>query len=95
MSEAPERIWVKESYDSWGRYGHWHSDNKGGGEKYVRAEHIEELEAQLEAALEVIERIGKGEFAGMMLTSFPPQDAAAHYARVRLGAIKRMRGEAE
>ena len=53
------------------------------------------LKEKLENALEALERIGKGEFAGQSLMSFPPQDAAAHYARVKLGLIKRTKGEIE
>ncbi|MDB4378652.1 hypothetical protein N9Z41_02660 [bacterium] len=41
MSEPHERIWVKEGYDSWGQYGHWYADSKGGGVEYVRANTIE------------------------------------------------------
>jgi hypothetical protein len=47
MSEAPERIWAKERYDSWGQYGHWYTQVKGGGTEYVRADLIKELEGML------------------------------------------------
>jgi hypothetical protein len=51
-------------------------------------EYIEQVEAKLENALEALERIGKGEFAGQMLMSLPPQDAGAHFARMTLATIK-------
>lgn len=35
---APDRIWAKESYDSWGAYGHWYEDATGGGTEYIRAD---------------------------------------------------------
>lgn len=39
MSEdAPERVWVKVQYDSWGAYGHWYLEGKGGGTEYIRAD---------------------------------------------------------
>jgi hypothetical protein len=38
--------------------------------------------------LEALKRIGKGEFAGQMLMSLPPQDAGAHFARMTLATIK-------
>ena len=47
MSDTPERVWVKESHDSWGQYGHWYAHGKGGGTEYVRDNRIEELEAKL------------------------------------------------
>jgi hypothetical protein len=47
-----------------------------------------ERRAQLEDALEALKRIGKGEFAGQMLMSLPPQDAGAHFARMTLATIK-------
>ena len=46
------------------------------------------LKEKLENALEALERIGKGEFAGQMLMSLPPQDAGAHFARMTLATIK-------
>ena len=54
----------------------------------AQAEHIAELEGKLENALEALERIGKGEFAGQMLMSLPPQDAGAYFARMTLATIK-------
>lgn len=54
----------------------------------TQAEHIAKLEGKLENALEALERIGKGEFAGQMLMSLPPQDAGAHFARMTLATIK-------
>jgi len=51
MSEPHERIWAKNGHDSWGQYGHWYADSKGGGVEYVRAERIEELEAKLAKAM--------------------------------------------
>jgi hypothetical protein len=50
MSKPHERIWAKNGYDSWGQYGHWYADSKGGGVEYVRADRIEELEAKLHKA---------------------------------------------
>ena len=47
----------------------------------AQAARIEELE-------EALKRIGKGEFAGQMLLSWPPQDAGAHFARMTLATIK-------
>ena len=38
MSEAPKRIWCKPKFDSWGAYGHWYQDAKGGGTEYIRAD---------------------------------------------------------
>ena len=40
MSNLPEKVWLKESYDSWGSYGHWYSGNEGGGESYTRTDTI-------------------------------------------------------
>jgi hypothetical protein len=54
----------------------------------AQAEDIAELEGKLEDALEALKRIGKGEFAGQMLMSLPPQDAGAHFARMTLATIK-------
>jgi hypothetical protein len=49
---------------------------------------IEELEAKLCTALEALNRIGSGEFSGRMLTSMPPQDAAAYFARTTIAELK-------
>lgn len=51
MSDTPERVWVKESHDSWGQYGHWYAHGKGGGTEYVRANRIEELKGKLAKAV--------------------------------------------
>jgi hypothetical protein len=51
MSEPHERIWAKNGHDSWGQYGHWYADSKGGGVEYVLADRIEELEAKLAKAM--------------------------------------------
>jgi hypothetical protein len=47
MSKPHERIWAKNGYESWGQYGHWYADSKGGGVEYVLADRIKELEAKL------------------------------------------------
>ena len=57
MSDAPERVWVKEGHDSWGQYGHWYAHGKGGGTEYVRADRIAELEAELAIAVADLERL--------------------------------------
>ena len=49
---------------------------------------IEELEAKLAKAVEDLERIGSGEFSGQMLTSMPPQDAAAYFARATIAELQ-------
>jgi hypothetical protein len=55
MSKPHERIWAKNGHDSWGQYGHWYADSKGGGVEYVLADRIEELEAKLAKAVGHIE----------------------------------------
>ena len=55
------------------------------------ADRIKELEAKLAKAVEDLERIGSGEFSGRMLTSMPPQDAAAYFARSTLAEQAYMR----
>ncbi len=60
MSDTPERVWVKESHDSWGQYGHWYAHGKGGGTEYVRDNRIVELEAQLrKSALQELSLLGQ------------------------------------
>lgn len=59
MSGTPERIWVKERYNSWGQYGEWYAHSKGGGVEYVRADRIEELERNISAAKKQLERLAK------------------------------------
>ena len=49
---------------------------------------IVELEAKLVKAEEALGRIGSGEFSGQVLTSMPPQDAAAFFARTTLAELK-------
>ena len=46
MTDAPETIWAKEGHDSWGQYGDWYRDNKGGGTEYTR---IDVSDAGIEA----------------------------------------------
>ena len=58
MSEAHERIWAKNGYDSWGQYGHWYADSKGGGVEYVLADRIKELEAKLAKEIEISNQRG-------------------------------------
>ena len=41
MTDVPERIWAKERHDSWGAYGHWYSDARGGGIPYIRADLVQ------------------------------------------------------
>jgi hypothetical protein len=43
MNDAPEKIWIKEGYDSWGQYGDWYRDNKGGGIEYTRSDIAQHL----------------------------------------------------
>ena len=62
-------------------YGAWDAIQK-------QAARIEELEAKLDSALLALERIASGEFSGRMLTSMPPQDAAAYFARTTLAELK-------
>lgn len=87
MSELPERIWALWD-DAYG-------DGVDKVEEYVRADRIEELEAKLSKskallakAVEALGRIGSGEFSGQMLTSMPPQDAAAYFARITIAGLK-------
>ena len=46
------------------------------------------LRRKLAKAVEALERIGSGEFSGQVLTSMPPQDAAAFFARTTLAELK-------
>lgn len=58
----------------------------------------DELKAKLAKAVEGLERIGSGEFSGQMLTSMPPQDAAAYFARTTLAAVSethKLKGETD
>lgn len=48
----------------------------------------DEVEAKLAKAVEALERIASGEFSGRMLTSMPPQDAAAYFARTTIAELK-------
>jgi hypothetical protein len=57
MSEPHERIWAKNGYDSWGQYGHWYADSKGGGVEYVRADRIEELEAENKTLRSIVDHV--------------------------------------
>jgi len=54
----------------------------------VVAARIEELETKLAKAVEALGRIASGEFSGRMLTSMPPQDAAAYFARTTIAELK-------
>ena len=38
MTKAPERIWAKDKYDTWGSLGDWYADGKGGGTPYTRTD---------------------------------------------------------
>jgi hypothetical protein len=51
MNHAPEKIWVKEGYDSWGRYGNWYRDSNGGGTGYTRTDIADARIEKLEEAL--------------------------------------------
>lgn len=75
--------WMREGFQDW-------KDNVRTYDRapFEAADRIEELEAKLAKAVEALERIGKGEFAGQMLMSLPPQDAGAHFARMTLAIIK-------
>lgn len=60
MSDTPERVWIKEGYNSWGQCGHWYAHGKGGGTEYAPANHIEQLTAtnkELEAKLAAKEKL--------------------------------------
>ena len=48
MTDAPEKIWAKEGHDSWGQYGDWYRDNKGGGTEYTRIDVSDARIAELE-----------------------------------------------
>jgi hypothetical protein len=61
MSEPHERIWAKNGHDSWGQYGHWYADSKGGGVEYVLADRIEELEAKLAKVQARLEKIAEAD----------------------------------
>lgn len=56
------------------------------------ADRIEELEVKLAEAAEALRRIASNEFAGVVLTSLPPQDGASHFARMTLAKIDRGQG---
>lgn len=59
MSEAPEKVWLKEGYNSWGQYGHWYAHRKGGGIEYIRSDRIEELERNISAAERLLKRLAR------------------------------------
>ena len=58
---------------------------------WKRAAHAEEMwgraEVKLSETTYALKRIASNEFAGVMLTSMPPQDAAAHFARTTLAEL--------
>ena len=56
MTDAPEKIWAKEGHDSWGQYGDWYRDKKGGGTEYTRIDVSDARIAELEAALLVADK---------------------------------------
>ncbi|MCP4492389.1 MAG: hypothetical protein GY820_34535 [Gammaproteobacteria bacterium] len=100
MSEAPERIYMDPNI----RFPECEKQY-GCDIEYIRGDLVEAIvkklgdslvvaEAKLAKAEEALERIGKGEFAGQMITSLPPQDATAHFARMKLSVIKR-KGETD
>ena len=69
-----EQAWaeIKEYHDAW-----------------LEAEaKIVELETKLAKAVKALGRISSGEFSGQVLTSMPPQDAAAFFARTTLAELK-------
>lgn len=38
MTNAPERIWAKDKYDTWGTLGDWYASGAGGGVSYTRTD---------------------------------------------------------
>lgn len=71
MTDRPREIWCDtglywDYVEDWSE-GSWRDNDDSGGEKYVRADRIEELEAELEIALEALEklaRLGNGDRYG-------------------------------
>jgi hypothetical protein len=64
MSKTPTEIWCRsglyyEYKQDWSE-GSWQDNDNCGGEKYVRADRIEELEAKLARAMEAIEAAHDG-----------------------------------
>lgn len=54
MSDTPERVGIKEVYNSWVQYGHWYAHGRDSGTEYSPAAHIEQLNEtnkELEAKL--------------------------------------------
>jgi hypothetical protein len=49
---------------------------------------LSKSEALLAKAAKALERIASGEFSGRMLTSMPPQDAAAYFARTTIAELE-------
>ena len=85
MSEAPERIWAKEGYNSLGLDGDWwYTASKGDGVEYVRADIVEELGAKLEKAVEALGLLDKtaGETARMGAATGP------HWTRLTIALLK-------
>lgn len=79
MSEAPERIWVyAQGFRMWRDHK---SDLPDLPTEYVRADRIEELEAKLANAVDVLEKIAKFDHqkeAQRILTMTVEQPAAMH-----------------
>ena len=49
---------------------------------------VEAQAAEIEQLREALERIASGRYSGVMLTSFPPKDAAVEAARAALGDME-------
>jgi hypothetical protein len=49
---------------------------------------IEAQAAEIERLREALEQIASGRYSGVMLTSFPPKDAAVEAARAALGDME-------
>ena len=62
------------------------------GDKIDLVSELAGVKGTLAKAVKALGRIGSGEFSGQVLTSMPPQDAAAYFARITLAELKRTRG---
>ena len=88
MISTPNEIWCETGlyYDyktDWSE-GSWTARRTMTGEKYVRADRIEELEAKLAKALEAL-----GSIADDCESDYPPSHGAIkHYARTSIEELK-------
>lgn len=93
--DAPERIWVDDERSIGGELNVFTDPPVKEAEnfvvKYIRSDlskaDVKALEDKLAKAVKALRRIASNEFAGVMLTSLPPQDAAAHFARATLAEL--------